>query len=317
VLLIWGALWFPLSLAKAKRGMSIVWTSGYFESTPEGIRVGIKDEILVDVLIQSRDFLKSNVLKIKELHSYTGKLVHIASIVYTLRPFLTDLHAAIYETLSNAPTGCIWLKQILHVLWWVIALLDGAPITRHYLLAVHQGLGRDLEINLDASPWGLGGYLVEDGIITSWFQSKIEPAEAAILDITVGSSTAQQTVEALAALVALRVWRIRWSQAGVRLRVRSDSVAALIVVLKLKTSGKGSAIIAREMALDVAWSNFTPHIAEHVPGIANVVCDALSRKHQPGASYAFPSELHGVREAVLPVRDRSYFKSLVRPPGSH
>jgi hypothetical protein len=244
-------------------------------------------------------------------------LVHIASIVYTLRPFLTDLHAAIYETVSNAPTGCIWLKQILHVLWWVIALLDGAPITRHYLLAVHQGLGRDLEINLDASPWGLGGYLVEDGIITSWFQSKIEPAEAAILDITVGSSTAQQTVEALAALVALRVWRIRWSQAGVRLRVRSDSVAALIVVLKLKTSGKGSAIIAREMALDVAWSNFTPHIAEHVPGIANVVCDALSRKHQPGASYAFPSELHGVREAVLPVRDRSYFKSLVRPPGSH
>ena len=317
VLLIWGALWFPLSLTKAKRGKTITWTSGVFESTPEGIRVGIKEEIRLDVLSSSKAMVKVNVLKIKELHSFVGKLVHIASIVFTLRPFLTDLHAAIYTVDSKAPPGCIWLKQILHVLWWIIALLDGKPITRHYLLAVHLGTGRDLEINLDASPWGLGGYLVEDGVITSWFQSKIEPEEAMILDITVGSSSAQQTVEALAALAALRVWHIRWCQAGVRLRVRSDSVAALIVVLKLKTKGRGSSIIAREMALDIAWSNFSPHIAEHVPGVANSVCDALSRKYQPSAKYDFPAELEGVKEVTLPVRNKAYFKSLVRPPGAH
>ena len=181
-----------------------------------------------------------------------GKLVHVASIVFTLRPFLTDLHAAIYDVSSHAPRGCVWVKQILHVLWWVKALLGSRPITRHYLLAVHMGLGKDIEINLDASPWGLGGYLVENGFIVSWFACGLSAEEATILDIDVGSCTAQQTVEALAALVALRAWRLRWCQMGVRLRVRSDSIAALVVVLKLKTKESGSAIIAREMALDLA-----------------------------------------------------------------
>ena len=243
--------------------------------------------------------------------------MHISSIVYTLRPFLTDLHAAIYTTDTNAPHGCIWMKQIIHVLWWVIAFLDGRPITRHYLLAVYMGHGVDIEINLDASPWGLGGYIVEDGIITAWFASKINTTEARLLELPIGSAAAQQTAEALAALVALRVWRLRWAQAGARLRVRSDSIAALIVVLKLKTCGRGSAIIAREMALDVAWSNFTPHVAEHVPGVANVVCDMLSRLHQPGKKFVLPRELIGVTETKLPERGREYYKTLDRPPGTH
>jgi len=297
--------------------LTITWTSGVFENTPEGVRVGIKEEIRLDVLDSTNKFTKVNIVAIKDLHSYVGKLVHIASIVYTLRPFLMDLHAAIYTTNTNAPNGCVWMKQIIHVLWWVLAFLRDRPITRHYLLAVHMGRGTDIEINLDASPWGLGGYIVEDGTITSWFASEIGSTEACILELVIGSSAAQQTAEALAALVALRAWRIRWSQAGARLRVRSDSIAALIVVLKLKTSGRGSAIIAREMALDVAWSNYAPHVAEHVPGVANVICDMLSRLHQPTKAFVLPDELANVREMVLPERSRDYYKTLDRPPGTH
>ena len=47
------------------------------------------------------------------------------------------------------------------------------------------------------------------------------------------------------------------------IRVRSDSVSALTIVLKLKTKGKGPGIIARDMALDIAEGCYQPLIAEH------------------------------------------------------
>ena len=71
------------------------------------------------------------------------------------------------------------------------------------------------------------------------------------------------------------------------------------------------------MALDIAWSNFTPHVAEHVPGVANVICDMLSRLHQPNKAFVLPDELAYVREIVLPERRRDYYQTLDRPPGTH
>ena len=261
-----------------------------------------------------RSMLQSNVVAVKPLRALTGKLVHIASIVYTLRPFLTELHAAIYPRPRGAPRGTVWLKQISHVLTWIIALLDGHPITRHYLLSVHLGRGKRIELNLDASPWGIGGYLLEDGVVTAWFSDRIHLEEARLLRIEIGTSAVQQCVEALAALVALRVWHIRWKQAGAIIRVRSDSISALILTLNLKTSGAGTSIVAREMALDIAWANYQPHVAEHVPGIANKTCDMLSRRFQPGASYELPALLKDVPESKLQPRGVDYYRSAASPP---
>jgi len=118
-------------------------------------------------------------------------------------------------------------------------------------------------MDLDASPWGIGGYLTEDGSIVSWFSSSLSAAERAALGISLGDCAAQQTVEALAALVALRSWSKRWLGLQPTIRVRSDSVSALTIVLKLKTKGKGPGIIARDMALDIAEGCYQPLIAEH------------------------------------------------------
>eukprot|EP00971_Amphidinium_carterae_P254178 5046041-Amphidinium_carterae.4 len=52
-----------------------------------------------------------------------------------------------------------------------------------------------------------------------------------------------------------------------RLTVRSDSVCTsvllLLLVLHLKTKGKGMCLIAREMALDIAESVNVPSMGEH------------------------------------------------------
>jgi hypothetical protein len=140
---------------------------------------------------------------------------------------------------------------------------SAGKISRSYDLAPYLGLGKQVTMDLDASPWGIGGYLTEDGTIVSWFSSSLSAAELAALGIALGDCAAQQTVEALAALVALRSWSQRWIGLQPTIRVRSDSVSALTIVLKLKTRGKGPGIIARDMALDIAEGCYQPLIAEH------------------------------------------------------
>ena len=72
----------------------------------------------------------------------------------------------------------------------------------------------------------------------------------------------------------------------------------------------GPGIIAREIALDVAEALYRPDVVEHVPGIANKVCDMLSRKFQPKAQYFLPTPLAQVLETIVPLRDKSYYRSI-------
>ena len=111
-------------------------------------------------------------------------------------------------------------------------------------------------------------------------------------------------------LVALRCWKSTWLHERVVLRVRSDSMSALILCLKLKTSGAGTAIIAREMALDIAASEYTPQIVEHVPGVVNLIPDELSRRYQPGHGFVLPAALSAVAETKLDPRTSSYFRTV-------
>jgi hypothetical protein len=260
--------------------------------------------------------LAKNVIALKDLKSLTGKLTHCASLVLTMRPFLTELYAALYAERTNAPKGCIWLKQTEDALLWIRAFLAGTPgkLERTYYLSAYLGTGPQVTLELDASPWGLGGVLIIDSQPKSWFASALATEELVILGITLGESSAQQTVEALAALVALRAWKHHWQNSRATVRVRSDSVSALVLALKLKTRGRGPGVIAKEIALDIAEAQYQPHVAEHVPGIHNIVPDALSRKFQPHQKYIVPDILMGVEELLLPPRGRNYFKSTRGPP---
>ena len=261
-LLVWGALRLPLSLQKAKINAEITWITGLFKRYPGGITVSIKEELLTDIGQMVTDMLKVNLVKMKTLMSLDGKLVHVASSVQTVRPFLTDLRGALYAKETNAPTGMVWTRQFRHVLFWLKALMTGeyGALERDYVTAVYHGLTDEIEINLDASPWGIGGYIIIRNTITRWFSSPISTQEAEILYMKIGDAAGQQTAEALAALVALRAWHKLWNQQPALLRVRSDSVSALVLALNLKSTGKGSILAAGEMALDVAkpqwWNTF-------------------------------------------------------------
>ena len=153
-LLTWGALRLPLSLSKAKLGKSIMWISGCFTKIPRGIRVTIKQELLDDVKNMIMLMLSQNLVKVKKVESLDGKLVHISSLVKTVRPFLTDLRGAIHSKNSTAPQGMIWVKQIRHVLPWAHALVSErvGKLQRDYFTAIYHGIYEEIEVNLDASP---------------------------------------------------------------------------------------------------------------------------------------------------------------------
>ena len=65
------------------------------------------------------------------------------------------------------------------------------------------------------------------------------------------------------------------------MRVKSDNVGALRMLLNLTSQSDAMAIIAREIALDIAGRNYQLHELVHVPGVTNVVADALSRLWAP------------------------------------
>jgi hypothetical protein len=210
----------------------------------------------------------------------------------------------------------VWTKQVEHSLTWLVSFLQESDtkLERHFDLATYQGRGKEVVICLDASPWGLGGFLVEDNSIKSWFSCGLGSEEQALLRIALAESAAQQVVEALVVLVALRAWKDRWIHQRVVLRVKSDNISALVMCMELKTDGYGTSIVARELALDIACSEYRPQVAEHIPGVDNVIADALSRRTQPGVCFMLPTCLAAVEELVLPTRQREYYRTLPNKP---
>jgi len=62
-------------------------------------------------------------------------------------------------------------------------------------------------------------------------------------------------------------------------------MAALTLVLELRTTGQALGMIGREIALDIAALNHAPDLVSHIPGVANVTADALSRLQHPSGNY--------------------------------
>ena len=317
VLLLWCALQLPLSLNKAVIGADVTWTSAVFCPLRSLLTVRVKQAIVDDTAELLQRFLKGNYIRLKDLRSFTGKVTHIASLVILVRPFLAELYAALYSP-DAIKSGFVWTRQTKHTLVWIAALLAEADfrLERRFTLEAFQGLGTSVVMCLDASPWGLGGFLVENDKIVAYFSSAIGEVEQNLLSISVADCACQQTVEALAVLAALRCWKHRWRGQPIVLRVKSDSISALVLTLNLKTRGKSAGIVARELALDVAASEYAPHVAEHIPGIENTLADALSRQFEPGFQYKLPLEFAAVTETVLPPRGIDYFRTL-QPPAAY
>ena len=107
-------------------------------------------------------------MSIKELRSFTGKIQSIAAVLHTWRPFVGMLWAATFAVgPSNAPPGCIWSSQIGEPTWCKAFLTHVCgTVVRTVNLNTQCNRGREVCIYVNASPYGLGAWLIK--IVLLW-----------------------------------------------------------------------------------------------------------------------------------------------------
>ena len=171
-----------------------------------------------EMCIRDRSISSQNVVSLKALRSLTGKLQSIASLLYTWRPFVHMLYAAVHtpDTSGGCPKGCCWFRQIAIPVGWIRTFLAENPgdIRRIFTLSSYLRHGDLVSITTDASPFGIGAILETGGNIVAFFSDTFSVHDRLVLELAeVPSSSDQQLLESFAILVALRhlVPTVEWT----------------------------------------------------------------------------------------------------------
>jgi hypothetical protein len=317
-ILAWRLLGFPLSFEKGVRGRSLTWIGADLSLDPDGVTASIPTNKLEELGLLITDLLSCNVVPIKKVRQFVGKAQAIAGIIYTWRPFLSNLWGAIAAVNNHqCPAAqCIWRTQIAADLHWLQAFLKGCSgsLIRKFTVDTYHNRGRNIAITTDASPWGIGAWLSIDNVIVDYFADEVCADDVQRLSLTGRGSEDQQVLEALALLVSLRQWHDHWRNERAVIAVNYDNVAALTMASKLKAKSGPMSTIARELALDIADSLYAPSIISHLPGVLNGVADELSRKFVPGREFVLPLCLRHVSPRQLSTRDSAWWRSMPTMP---
>ncbi len=268
-------------------------------------------------LSEALEILGLSMVSRRRLASYLGSMNFIAGLIIYLRAFLQPCWAALSDAPSparpkrrkRAAEHMIHVVRFAAALKWQIAFLRGqrGSLTRRYYPAA---LRPTIVFTVDASPWGIGGVLFDDqSRPISYFADELTEADEEILGAVRGLSDHMTLWEGLVILVALRLWKPAQDSRAVLVHVKSDNISACRVLLKLVAHSPSMNQIARELALDFAECSHPPTIAEHVPGISNILADALSRLYAPEAAKV-PTALVGIPRISVPPRPRQWWRSL-------
>ena len=310
----WMLLGIPMAFHKAVLSSTVVWIGVSLAVHRNEVVVEVTETKVQELLQLISEAMSSNVIPVKKLHTLVGKCMSIASVLYVWRPFLQSLYAALHGP-NKAPNNCVWTKQVGHTLAWLRAFLLGesGTIRRVYNVEQFYNVGDKVQITWDASPYGMGAFLTINGRVHEHFAVPISPDDEAILEAKSGGCEAQQLWECLSGLIAMRVWEQYWKRSRVHLYLRGDNMSSLVLFSTLKTQSKHLATIAREFSLDLGTASYRPEVVQHLPGIANLVADSLSRKFEPGKPYVHHPCLQWSTEVVPPPRPLTWWRSLAAP----
>ena len=315
-------LGFPIVFDKAKIGSIMQWIGVELRTGQDCVIAVAPAEKIKELILIIDGFLARNVLPIREVRSYVGKAMHIASVIFLWRPFLSEVWPALSADSSHggtaAPLNCIWTKQVVHSLTWMRAFLvrQAGTICRKFMCDAYMRRGDRIEITTDASPYGIGGTLEVNGVLVEYFHDDISEHDRRVLGFTVNVADGQQAWEALAILVAMRLWRSRWQSRRVCLSVQNDNIGALTVLARLKAKSAALNLCARELALELADGTFLPDIIEHILGVTNVLADYLSRRRDPSkfSTWRLPGPLQAARLAACEPRPPRWWQARALGP---
>ena len=332
---LWAAVaGYPLAWGKGSSGIDVAWIGAAFHAGQEYIMVRIPARKIEELLAETNELLSLIVVQKQRLRSYCGKVSFVAGLVVVLRPFLAGLWAPLGKDQSRGrasfdeggtegaggplkrrlPDGLVHVRRIRHTLRWLRAFLLGECGALERKFPRQPPAGPRVRIAVDASPWGIGAVLIVGGSVTEWLAGPIQEQDLRMFNAKRGVSDHMTTWEALGLLVAVRTWLPRFP--GLQAEVRSDSLGALRMVAKMTSPAAPLMMIARELALDLAAGVYDLEVVTHVPGIANVMPDALSRLEENGVPSAeakpLPASLAGVPRAPVGERNAAFWRSAAK-----
>jgi hypothetical protein len=203
----------------------------------------------------------------------------------------------------------IALKQVEPALKWIAAFWgnENLVLARKFRLTANVVA---VELELDASPWALGGFLVtaHDRTPLQYYADPLGPLDFKRFKANQGDSSGQQVWEALNVLCAVRLWAPLIKEMRATVRIRADSVTALQMATKLSSRTPALNGIGAELALTLETFDIAETFQEHLPGAINRIADALSRLNQPGSKGKVPLVLAGAKCKQLPTRDDAFYK---------
>ena len=222
------------------------------------------------------------------------------------------LWAALYDrSPTTAPTGTVWLKQVLEPLLWIQAFLQMSCGTVVRVFECEQYFNRGPEVLLyfDACTTGFGGFITMNNVPVEYTFGRFTQMDSDTLGITNEQSRAQQGFEALALLIMMRLWLWHLTQKRVSIRVRGDNLGALSLLCRMQPKSASLQLVAREIALEISQCAYAPDLVEHVPGITNVIADLLSRHSELGEKFQLPESLSQARFIAPPLRDSRWWRT--------
>jgi len=332
--MLWAAiLGFPLAWHKVAFGASLPWIGAQVSFTETSVTIAIQTKKVEEILETLLKVEGWTYVGRKLLRSLAGKLSFVAGLVPPVRVFLDPIWAAlaalepsahehVARSVRRKRDHTIPVKRFSHALAWLIAFFSGkrGKLERTFDYLPRPPTGPEVvTVCVDASPWGIGGFLAVGGAPQRWFADPITDADLLRLRARRGVSDFNTLWEALAVLVAVQLWaplRGRWA-----VWVRSDSLATLLALRSLKARSTALNILVREFALLVAELDLELVALTHVPGVANGWADALSRLSAPVPSRS-PTGLLDLPRDRCPGRGPSFWRALTprapplaRPPG--
>jgi hypothetical protein len=326
-ILWWCVAGLELAWTKLAHGKEVEWVGAMLKATESGAQVRVPEKKLKDCLETVEQLLETQVLGVRQIRKFAGKLSFIAGLIYQLRPFLSPLWATLAEVQRKASDGpsqparagkqslratrnLIHTRRIAWALRWHRAFFrrERLLLQRNYSRAMSPNC---IYFTTDASPWGLGGVLFNsEGLPLEYFSSALSAVDEKFLEARIGESEFMTVWEGLALLVAMRLWAPPGST-GVVAHVRSDSLGALRALAKHASRNPSLNRITMELALDCAGHS-QDVVFEHIPGITNVWPDALSRLHSP-QPHVIPQALKEVKCRETPPRDLAFWRSTLPP----
>ena len=196
--LVWRIINLQLSYRKGQRACSVDWIG--FRLVISNVRplqavvVSVQPATQKELLEMIGDFWHRNVLTIKEVRKFAGKVSNVARLLLGWRPFLFELWAALAAA-DRAKSRRVWTRQIRPALAWFRAFLreEEVGICRSFRLNAYREPSDCVSITIDASPFGMGAHLCRNGKPCEYFAVELSADDVAIFEYQIGDSAGQQT----------------------------------------------------------------------------------------------------------------------------